>query len=310
MSRSALLVWACVGVACTAGEGEVVESDLPEPAPVTAPTGDCPDLSASGELRITSNGVERKFSVLLPSDPEPGMSMLFIWHGLTATNIDGTPSVNDPIPSMVNGLDLAELADQKNAVILVPEAEPISLLGMNVLLWGILDNEANDLALYDDLRSCVSAAHDVDLRRVSSWGFSGGGLWTSLLLMERADTLASAVAISGGVGLVIPVLGDRLAYRTPAVPIHTMLAAGGEGDVWPDPAFPIIVFESSTDNLQNGLVQDGNFVVRCSHGGGHTLPSWLWDRSVKWMFKHVYGAPSPYDTGEANVQEDCEVATF
>jgi hypothetical protein len=299
----------CLLVGCAGEEvdANTAEDELPEPAPVATPTGACPDLSTPGEKTIESNGVERKFAIHFPEARPAGMSVLFAWHGLTATSIDGSPSAYDPIPNLVIGLGLEDLAEQENAVILVPEAEPISLMGMNVLLWGILDNEANDLALYDDLRACVDEEFDVNLRHVTSWGFSGGGLWTSLLLMERADTLATAVSISGGTDLVIPVLGDRLSYRSPANPIPTMLASGGSADIWPDPTFPIIVFDETTDNLAAGLVDDESYVVRCRHDGGHTLPSWLWDRSVKWLFKHTFGAPSPYQTGEANLHRDCEV---
>ena len=240
---------------------------------------------------------EPSVGIYFPEGKED-MPVIFTWHGLTTSTFN-------PIDMFVTGFDLDGLAEEKNAVVIVPEAEAISLLGQNILLWGILNNEENDLTLYDDLRSCVAESFDVDLRRVSAWGFSGGALWTSKLLMSRSDTLSAAVSASGGVDLEIPLIGDALAYHSPVDAVPTMLLAGGPMDVWPDPSAPIIVFEDATDTLQEGLVQDGHYVVRCDHTSGHYLPSNFWKPITRWLLNHTYGAPSPYETGDKNIDGAC-----
>jgi hypothetical protein len=280
---------------------EDTASNLPAPAPMATPSGGCPAFDATGEFTITSNGKERRGEIYWPRNPEPGMSVLFTWHGLSS----GIDIVN----YFVTGFDLDELARQRNAVIVVPEALSTNLVGQSVQLWGILGNEEDDLVLYDDLRACVAEKFDIDARKVSSWGFSGGALWTSFLVMHRADTLATAAALSGGTDLEIPLLGDRLAYTTPAWDIPVMLSSGGSGDVWPDPTFTIIDFEASSDSFQTQLVADGSFVTRCRHSTGHNVPENIWTAAKKFLFDHTYGAPSPYASGEAELADACEVVT-
>jgi poly(3-hydroxybutyrate) depolymerase len=297
--RAAFLLFALA--ACAEGETDP-DADLPEPAPLTTVSNACPDLSETGIKTFMSAGKERRAAIYFPSDPQPGMPVMFAWHGLSAAEFQ-------PMESMVFGFDLEDFAEEEGAVVIVPEAQSINLVGFDVLLWGILGNEFEDedLTLFDDLRTCVSDAFDVDLRRVMSWGHSGGGLWTSLLLMERADVLSTGVSSSGGTDLLIPVLGDRLPYRAPSQKVSAMLISGGDEDVWPDPTFPIIEFENTTDAFQDRLVADGNYVVRCKHDQGHSyLPSWFWNQTTKWLMNHTYGAPSPWESGERNTHDACE----
>lgn len=292
-------------LACADGDVDTAESDLPEPAPLTSVTGACPDLSEPGIKTFESSGKTRRAGIYFPSAPEPGMSVMFAWHGLATADLL-------PMEQLVVGFDLAEYAEEENTVVIVPEAQPTNLLGMDVLLWGILgsEHEGEDLAMFDDLRTCVADAFDVDLRKVASWGHSGGGLWTSMLLMDRSTMLASGVSSSGGVNLEVPILGSRLQYRSPERDVPAMLITGGDQDVWPDASFPIIVFEETTDFLEERLVADGSYVVRCKHDLGHNyLPNWFWGQVKRWIKNHTYGAPSPFEEGES-LNDACQEAVF
>lgn len=300
MSRLGL--WMVVLAACDGGGSGADDTDtvVSEPAPLVEPSGACPDFSESGAKTMTSNGQDRSFDIYFPKDKPAGMPVVFIWHGLG-------PESPDPVDIFVQGFDLEALARSKDAVVVVPRALPFNLAGFPVLLWGILGNEEDDLAFYDDLRTCVVRDLGADVRRVSSWGFSGGGLWSSFLTIHRADTLATVAVASGGSDINI-LAAEHLAYETPAARIPVLLASGGANDRWPDPALTIIDFEEATDNLQSGLRGDGEYVARCHHDTGHNVPEWVWTQTKKWLFNHTYGEPSPYEDGTESLDEGCASA--
>lgn len=286
-----------LAVGCAGDDGEEVLP--PAPAPLVEPTGSCPDLSTPGIVSFESNGVERRFDLRFPKSKPAGMPIVFVWHGLA-------PPEYDPMGSFVTGFDTEDLARSRDAIVVTPEAEPFSLAGIPVLLWGFLDNEENDLALYDDLRTCLVRELSADVNRVYSWGFSGGGLWSSYLMIHRADTLAAAASASGGSDIQV-ISAPYLQYETPAAKVPALLGAGGTNDKWPDPALTIIDFEAATDSLQAGLVGDGSAVVRCRHDQGHYVPDWMWTQTKKFLFAHSYGVASPYPGGET-LDENCAIA--
>jgi hypothetical protein len=286
--------------ACSSDGEDDDTSALPQPAPLVEPSGACPDLSTPGEKTIMSGGQERSFQILTPKEVKPGMPLLFVWHGLG-------PETPDPAQIFIDGFDLEALARAKDAIIIVPRALPFDLAGFAVLLWGILDNEQPDLTLFDDLRTCTSRALDVDLGRVYSWGFSGGGLWSSFLMMHRADSLAAAAAASGGSDITV-LAADYMQFKTPASDLPMLLAAGGDEDRWPSPLLTIIDFEAATDALQSGMRAAGKPVVRCTHDTGHNVPSDLWTQTKQWLFNHRFGEPSPYVDGAETLDRGCSFA--
>lgn len=270
--------------------------------------GQCPALDQSGTSTFQSGGFERKVNIQLPSGGvTPGMPVLFTWHGLT------TPDSN-PIQLMVQGFGLADMADQYGAIIVTPEArtQSIPLVGSFSLWSGLIDDTTPDMVLYDDLRTCLSQTHDVDLGRIYSWGHSGGALWTSALLIERANTLAAAVVMSGGVDVELPLVNGGLAlpYSAPAATVPVVLSSGGQSDVWPDATFTIINFENTTEHMGQRLAGDGHYVVRCQHELGHyQLPPDLVSFGPEFMFAHAMGEASPYAEGEQQPLSWCEVET-
>lgn len=223
---------------------------------------------------MTSAGYEREVLVLTPPDPKPGLPVLFVWHGLGAT-----------AKSMVPRLGLRELA-ASGAVVVVPQAHPEADIG-----WG-WTRQREDLTLFDDLRACLSKDLDVDLDRVVTSGFSAGGLWSTYLLFHRAEALASAVIMSGG--LLPPIL----AYSTPTWPIPVLLFDGGARDTYR--AGPTVIhFDRNTVKLRERLRGDGVLAVHCPHGRGHVVPTGRFDLVHRWTLAHRYGEPSPWASKDA-----------
>ena len=174
-------------------------------APLTELTsGECPKLSKSGRQSFVSNGVDREVLVYMPRKAPADMPVVFFWHGL-----------GDTAENLARALDLEDFAKKNDLVVVVPESLDPLLLTWNVLSGG------DDAALFDDMRTCLSQELDVDLERVHTAGFSYGAMFSTWLLLERGDTLASAVVLSGGVSE-----GLGIGYRSPAAPVPTLVTWG------------------------------------------------------------------------------------
>jgi len=277
------------------------DDDTPDPDPVAPLTelsdGECPDMSESGISTFSSAGIDRKVAVLFPDDPQPGMPLVFNFHGLTSP---GSDPVENSLPQVQ-----AE-ADANNSVVIMPEARvtAMQLIG-EILIWGILDDAQPDLTLFDDLRTCAANELEVDLKKVSTWGHSGGALWSTVMLMERSTSLAAVVEFSGGAEFSIPGLGGPFAtYSSPERQVPVMLSSGGAEDSWPQ-GFAVINFEETTDTLGAALAADGHRVVRCSHQQGHnSIPSDLWAFSTRWDLEHHFSEDSPFS--EDDLPSSCE----
>ncbi len=308
------LVWAAALIAalalggCVAPQGDdddVADDDddgAPDPDPA-APLaelsdGECPDMSESGMSTFSSAGLERKVAVVFPDDPQPGMAVVFNFHGLTNAG-------SNPVEGSLTQIQ-AE-ANANDSVVIMPEARVTSMPLMGeILIWGILDDAEPDLILFDDLRTCAFNELDIDLKKVSTWGHSGGALWSTAMLMERSTSLAAVVEFSGGAEFSIPGMGGPyLTYSTPERQVPVLLTSGGSEDAWPQ-GFAVINFEETTDTLAAALVEDGHRVARCSHQQGHyAIPSDLWAFSTRWDLEHHFSEASPFS--EEDLPSGCEL---
>lgn len=263
-----------------------------ELAPLSS--GACPDLTTSGTSTFLSSDEERQVTVIIPSSPSAGMAVNFFFHGVADPS-----TTSNPGGETADSLDLQALADDTNTVWIVPDAPVQNLLGvMNVYLWDLALATDHDLVLYDDLRTCASQDLDVDLSRLSIVGFSGGALWTTVVTVNRADTIATAVELSGGsdveaMGFDVPLA----AYSTPATDLPVLLTTGADDvDVWPSTSMVIVDFAAATDTLQAELTTDAHFVVRCQDDSGHVMGRKDWNLAQDWLAAHSFGQPSPYAT--------------
>ncbi len=293
---SAVLVLAACADA--AGTDELDTDEGPQPDALTAVSASCPDLSTPGVKTFQSGGLERTFGIWFPEDRPANMPIIFAFHGLVTPDYDA-------IADMELGFGLPAFADKEPAIVIAPRAQVTNLVIADVLLWGILGDEARqaDLTLFDDLRTCVAEAFDADVRRVAAFGHSGGGLWSSVLASARSTMLASVAASSGGTGDF-----PAPTYLPAARKLPVLLIDGGPTDAWPAPEAPILPFQVTTANFRDALVADGHPVAWCEHDLGHNrLPSWWWKTVTGWLRQHPYGEPSPY-MGEdrAKMPSECE----
>ncbi len=282
-------------------EQETKDWESSELAPLSS--DDCPDMTQSGEIvSFTSSGSERNVVIVFPEELSEDMRVVFFFHGLM-------PEGSNPAKQTASSLQFQDFADMYNAIIIIPESPVWDLMGQRFHLWDIEDGTSqNDLTLFDDLRTCVADEFTVNLDKLISAGFSGGSLFNTVLLSERADTLAAVVEFSGGADLTVPLFeGEFAPYSTPSKDTPVLLVSGGEDDIWPDASFTLVDFNEATDTLQENLLSDGQFVVRCRHNSGHTITNPTFEAGLDWILNHEFGVPSPYESGLGDWTADCEI---
>lgn len=260
------------------GNGGDSDTDVPAvPQPralAELSSGACPDLSMAGVQHFTSNGKDREVRVYFPDATTENLPVVFAWHWLGGN-----------AQQMTQALHLDSYASTHDVIIVVPQA-----LSTNPFEWNFVAGEseaADDLALFDDMRTCLSRDRNVDLRRIYSTGMSAGGLWTTFLSIHRGDALASVMVMSGGTDPIVQ-------YAPPAgEKFPALLMWGGDSDVLTGGGFDLD-FQAMTLAFSSELRADDHFVVHCNHGMGHTIPPDGMDVAEAWLFPHVYGEPSPW----------------
>jgi poly(3-hydroxybutyrate) depolymerase len=235
--------------------------------------GECPDLSTSGSSVFSSGGIDRTVVISLPGTVRAGLPALTIWHGL-----------GDSAESMNRWMGVSNFARDNDVIAVVPDS-----IARSSNTWDISGGGGVDLVLYDDIRTCLSQELDIDLNRYYATGFSFGGLWTTFLTINRADTLATTIPFSGG---TIPFW---IGYESPAWAIPVLLVWGGETDTYGSGATGVD-FDEAANAFSSSLRGDGHVVAHCDHGGGHTVPSDVGRFFATWLLAHSYGQPSPYET--------------
>ena len=293
----------------SADTGAEAATDDQKTAPLAElSSGACPDMSVSGATTsFVSSDEDRTVTILYPSAREADMPVVFFFHGLMDPG-----STPEPTTYMAQALGLQDMADELGAIIVLPQSPIWNYAGIEFFLWKVEDGTYDsDIALFDDLRTCVAQEFSPDLDRVFAVGFSGGSLFTTIVASQRGDTLAGIVEMSGGADLEVALAADIVApYETPAYAMPALLATGGDNDVWPSASFPIVDFVAGTDTLQANLAADGHFAVRCRHERGHTITSQEVAAAKDWILAHRFGEPSPFEAdGLGDSMSDwCEVA--
>lgn len=288
MSRARMACWGAVATLWACGAEDLVdEAPELEPAAVGEPSAPCPSFDGTGDYVFRVGGEDREAWIGFPQGGEGPYRVIFAFHGLTDVSFDAAGQ-------LVRALGLTELVEEREVIVVAPQARPTNFgIGM-VKLWGILTDQATqeDLAFYDDMRACLVREAGADPERIHATGFSGGGLWTSVLVMERSETLASAVALSGGVDTY----GPSLDWREPAHPTPVALMDGGPSDTWPDPSLALLNFHEASASFGGHLASAGHVSAACVHQGAHTLPPRdMWNLGRRWLLNHRFGEPSPWE---------------
>ena len=276
------------------GVGDVATSDGGL-APLAAPSsGACPDLTQSHTTSFLSSGEERVVTTVVPDDPPEDMPLVFFFHGLLDPG-----SMPVPTEYMASALNLQTVANNAGVAFVLPQSGVMSRVGMSFFMWAVDEYEGPDVVLFDDLRSCAADQLNIDLMSVHAMGMSGGALFTTVVLRERSDSLASAIELSGGADIDMLTFDNTLSeYITPAMRVPTLLVAGGSTDAWPGGGIELLNFTRATDVLEEHLVADGHFVVRCEHSRGHSVPLAAVNASWDWIEAHRFDEGSPFaETG-------------
>jgi len=276
-----------------AGGWDVGSEPASSLAPVDPPSnGSCPNIGESGTVNFVSSNEDRVVTMVVPEDPPENMPLVYFFHGLMDPG--GTPN---PTEYMASGLNLQSIADRLGVAFALPQSGVLSRMGFSFFMWNVEDVESADIVLFDDIRSCADSELGIDLRRVHAVGMSGGALFTTVVARDRGDALASMVEMSGGSDVDMLTFDSPLsAYSTPRYPTPALLISGGESDIWPGGGLTLVDFSAATDTLADRLVDDGHFVVRCEHGGGHSIPYAGMQAAELWIESHAFEEASPIET--------------
>lgn len=259
-----------------------IGGEIPAAEPLAYSEGDCPTLMA-GRNDFPSAGLMRGVDLYVPRDPA-GARVLFMWHPLGSN-----------AGQIAQFLGARVASQQRELLIVVPESRRTQTE------WGYAGDAAPDLALFDDLLSCLDAQYGIDRQQVFTTGFSAGALWSTYLVTHRAEHLAGAVVLSGGVS---PLFAP---YMTPAYPLPVLVAWGGPNDNYQN----IVNFQTTSQAFRDDLLADGHFVVQCVHTGGHTPPPGVAQWGYDFIDAHtVRDGTSPYaEAGLTDAYPDfCEIA--
>ncbi len=278
----------------------VIPADWPRtpPSPPAYSHGACPtlhggpDLASSLNAGFASGAYTRQFRLVVPRNYDPAGTdrwpLVFAWHWLAGDSAQ-----------MIREGEVLESAERQRMIVAVPDQLFVDGRAVNSFTWGFFDPSMSepDLVFFDDMLACVSGAYRVDPARVHGLGVSAGALWlTFLTSTARARYLASVAILSGGLG---EVLGAWHMDYFPQPNKYPALV------LWGGPTDRLIVnFDEASQRLRDTLIDDGHFVVTCTHDRGHALPpftpppgesrfTFLWD----FFARHPYGLPpatSPY----------------
>jgi predicted esterase len=228
--------------------------------------GTCPQLVA-GENLIVSGGTERRFLLVLPSEPLPDerLPVIFMWHWLA-----GSPE------DFLEAGELQRGADTQRFIAVIPAGKgDLPLFPDLPFPWPFLERHSDErmeeeFRFFDDMLACVSEQLSINADCVSSVGISAGALFTAQLAAARSQYLSSFASLSGGIGSDSGGAGANRNVRRWHTPEHRLPAFmlwGGPEDIC-----VLIDFELASQALEQHLTADGHLVVECVHNCGHAVP--------------------------------------
>ena len=233
--------------------------------------GTCPAIADPPAFHvIATKGNMRRYLVYRPQPAMQGekLPVIFVWHYLGS----------DPL-GMAGKVDAQNAVNTFRMVLVIPEAK-----GDVTFKWPFESGQPQarideELAFFEDMLACTAQSFSIDKNCVSSMGVSAGALFTDQLAHLRSERLSSFVSLSGGTGGFV----RNWAPATHGLP--AMVLWGGPNDLFP-PQFPILLFETLSKNLEQGLATDGHFIVECIHNCGHAVPpfEYMPPLEIVWRF--------------------------
>ena len=254
------------------GVWSTIVSATPQ-APTPPPTGNwptyslgtCPTFAPANRVTLSSlsGGVtrNRQFRFDAPTNVQSAQNIPVVvaWHWL-----GGNPD------DMINWSGLGNALGD-GAIVVAPTAT-----GEAQYEWytGSSDSNNPDLTFFDDILACLDAQYNIDRNRVYIVGHSAGAAWTTYMSMYRADYIAAASMMSGG-------LQRPEHYVVPAANFPMIMSWGGDTDTYFEPGANFgyntgdpqnYSFAVATMDFLSRTRADGHFAVECVGNYGHQLP--------------------------------------
>ncbi len=150
----------------------------------------------------------------------------------------------------------------------------------------------SDATFADQAVACAIQNNHMDPTRISTAGYSAGGLQTVFMWFARSGYLASAISYSGGEGFI-----NQVPLQAPNLPA----AIGAHGAPGSDDL--ILDFGTISQTWTTDVKNQGGFAIDCNDGGSHLdffairAPG-LKPVTVPFVMDHPYGIkPDPYANG-------------
>lgn len=269
-----------------AGVYDANNAGADKPAP---PAYECMPIK-NGTSSVKINGNVRNFDVRLPNDTSR-MALLFQWHGWMqmpgqfANEIVYDPPAGKWLPFDPNAFPMPLMIvtpwDQK----LIPP------FGLD---WDIVTGAA-DFPYFEAMVQCINSQFQIDQKRIYSFGFSAGAVFTNLLDAKYPHLFAATISESGAwfndqtqwSDVSIPIMQWKWPALNPADGGNTLITHGGENDF-----ATVISLENTSRKALPFLRAGGRTVVDCSHTFGHTLaPDLTQGMIYQFMWERQQGAP-------------------
>lgn len=274
--------------------GEGAATAAPPPFQTTAKITCNPIVNGTNTVIV--NGRSRKFDVKLPANRTAKAAILFEWHGFLQSSADFMNTiVYDPPAGQWKPFD----PNAFNIPLITIAPQDGNLIPIWGLDWDIVSGE-RDFPFFEAMLTCVEAQLNVDTRRVYSFGFSAGAVFTNLLAAAYPKLFAATISESGvwfndraeWSEIIIPGTGTLfMKWKWPALnPADhgaVMITHGGRNDF-----ATVISLENANKKALPFLFGAGRDVTECTHEFGHTLePDITQAMYYQFMWDNQLGAP-------------------
>jgi predicted esterase len=253
---------------------------------------------ADGTSSVTVNGRTRKFEVKLPADRTSKAAILFEWHGFMQNAAEFMNTiVYDPPAGQWKPFD-PNAFDIPLITIAPLDQNLIPIWGLD---WDIVSGE-KDFPFFEAMLTCIEEQFNVDTRRVYSFGFSAGAVFTNLLAAAYPKLWAATIAESGmwyndrsqWSNIIVPGTGTVfMKWKWPALDPGdggaVLLTHGGPNDF-----ATVADLEGANIKAVPFLTAAGRDVTECTHEFGHTLePDLTQAMLYQFMWDHELGGARP-----------------
>lgn len=268
------------------GGGEDGNPEGPDAGP---PVIKCNPIKA-GTSSVSINGANRSFDVQLPNDTSK-MALLFLFHGWMQAPGKFASEVVWDLPAG-RWRPFNPNAFPMPLMIVTPhDTKMIPPWGLD---WDIATG-GKDFVFFDAMMTCLSEQYNIEKKRVYSFGFSAGAVFTNLLSAKYPKLFAATISESGvwfndkaqQTEILVPIVQWKWPDFDPADGGNVLLTEGGKDDF-----ATVVSLHNANVKAMPFLKAGGRTVVRCSHGFGHTLAPDLTERNIyDYMWSHELGGP-------------------